>query len=593
MPAVSSCDAILPCHLPLLSCAIVRLVRKDGVQLSVLCRVVGVDFGSFRFGTQVTLDDEKYRASQSFSLRHTTLVHATGSFHSVQGQVTPGNATMEVYSCKSACASNVVLVGPFDGRGKALLRAALLNAYVMCGSSVNLVGSTYVVKSIAFENSHASVARVTTATRICVNETQQADAGVQLYELQQSLLGECLRSFLCFPHSFRAVLLSGKNGAAKVSAINQAAAEKGIGVVKVADRLSLAKSLEAMRTSGRRAVFHLVNAEVFLPAADALSARLLVRTVLKFEGGFLAFDTKRREVLDSDSLCALKCIEIDFSTSSRSDACSDDQKLLSNVKSRVSWSDIGGCESVKKQLRQVVSGPVLMQHVYDRFGLTLAKGILLYGPPGCAKTMIVKALCSETSFSLINVDCAGILSAYVGESEQIIRKTFADARRSAPCIIFFDEVDAIAQRRSAAANDAGTRLLSALLIEMDGVTTNKNICFVGATNLPQRLDSAITRPGRLDHLIFVPKPDESERRSIFSTVLHGEVCDSDISFLASRSAGYSGADIACVSKQAVGELAKGSGDISMLTEFLFKALESYVVTTYAEEEILRFHHQFA
>ena len=191
-----------------------------------------------------------------------------------------------------------------------------------------------------------------------------------------------------------------------------------------------------------------------------------------------------------------------------------------------SWNDIGGLADVKERLRKALILPRLYPDAFRRFSVSPPKGILLYGPPGCAKTTLVKALCNEGLYSFIYVDCASVLSSYVGESEQFLRDIFHKGRAQAPCIVFFDEVEGVSGNRAPSSGGGGdsARLLSTLLIEIDGFATasddlDSHVCFVGATNLPHLVDPALLRPGRFDYLVEVPLPTAAERYSIIIAIL--------------------------------------------------------------------------
>lgn len=210
----------------------------------------------------------------------------------------------------------------------------------------------------------------------------------------------------------------------------------------------------------------------------------------------------------------------------------------------VRWADIGGLEEVKGRLHRVLVWPQQHPEAFAHFNLTPPRGILLYGPPGCAKTTLVKALCSEGYFSLIYLDSATVVSAYVGESERQLRAVFARAAQQAPCIVFFDEVEVIGARREAGDGGRGAegvRLLSTLLTEMDGFAAARGVCFIGATNVPHLIDDALLRPGRFDYLVHVPLPAHADRRQILSLFLHRTAADADR--LAAATEGFSGADL--------------------------------------------------
>lgn len=215
----------------------------------------------------------------------------------------------------------------------------------------------------------------------------------------------------------------------------------------------------------------------------------------------------------------------------------------------VTWEDIGGLDGLKLQLRQAVEWPLKYPEIFERMGMTPPKGVLMYGPPGCSKTMIAKALANESKLNFLAVKGPELFSKYVGESEQAVRALFRKARRVSPCIIFFDEIDALgSQRGGGGGSKVGDRVLSALLTEMDGIEQLKNVTIVAATNRPDMIDSALMRPGRLDRRVYVPLPDKATRLQVFA--IHTKrkpLADNvDLETMAERTEGYSGAEIASI-----------------------------------------------
>ena len=220
----------------------------------------------------------------------------------------------------------------------------------------------------------------------------------------------------------------------------------------------------------------------------------------------------------------------------------------------VRWQDVGGLAEIKQRLVEAVEWPLQHPDLFTQAGIRPPKGILLSGSPGCGKTLLAKAIASETEVNFISVKGPELLSKYVGESERGVREVFRKACQAAPCIIFFDEIDALVPSRSAGASDShvAERVLSQFLAELDGVEDLKGVLVLGATNRPDMLDAAILRPGRFDEVVDIPIPNESGRREIFAIHLQAKPLGAGISFekLAGQTEGFTGADISSVCTRA-------------------------------------------
>ncbi|PKU35902.1 transitional endoplasmic reticulum atpase ter94 [Limosa lapponica baueri] len=189
---------------------------------------------------------------------------------------------------------------------------------------------------------------------------------------------------------------------------------------------------------------------------------------------------------------------------------------------QVTWEDIGGLEDVKRELQELVQYPVEHPDKFLKFGMTPSKGVLFYGPPGCGKTLLAKAIANECQANFISIKGPELLTMWFGESEANVREIFDKARQAAPCVLFFDELDSIAKARGGNIGDGGgaaDRVINQILTEMDGMSTKKNVFIIGATNRPDIIDPAILRPGRLDQLIYIPLPDEKSRVAILKANL--------------------------------------------------------------------------
>jgi transitional endoplasmic reticulum ATPase len=219
------------------------------------------------------------------------------------------------------------------------------------------------------------------------------------------------------------------------------------------------------------------------------------------------------------------------------------------------WNDIGGLENVKRELQEVVQYPVEHPEKFEKFGMSPSKGVLFYGPPGCGKTLLAKAIANECQANFISVKGPELLTMWFGESEANVREVFDKARQSAPCVLFFDELDSIANQRGSSQGDAGgaaDRVLNQLLTEMDGMNAKKTVFIIGATNRPDIIDSALLRPGRLDQLIYIPLPDTGSRQQIFKSVLRKSPVAEDVDFdvLTKHTGGFSGADLTEICQRA-------------------------------------------
>lgn len=214
----------------------------------------------------------------------------------------------------------------------------------------------------------------------------------------------------------------------------------------------------------------------------------------------------------------------------------------------VTWDDIGGLEDVKKNLQEMILYPIEHPDKFHKFGMSPSKGVLFYGPPGCGKTLLAKAVAHECSSNFISIKGPELLTMWFGESEANVREVFDKARGAAPCVLFFDELDSVGIARGSSQGDAGgagDRVLNQLLTEMDGVGAKKNLFFIGATNRPDILDEALIRPGRLDQLIYIPLPDKPSRVSVIKAVLRKSPIAPNINmeFLGDLTDGFTGADI--------------------------------------------------
>jgi transitional endoplasmic reticulum ATPase len=217
----------------------------------------------------------------------------------------------------------------------------------------------------------------------------------------------------------------------------------------------------------------------------------------------------------------------------------------------ITWDQIGGLNEVKSELAEAIEWPLKYADLFDQADVKPPKGLLLYGPPGTGKTMIAKAVAATSEANFISVKGPELISKWVGESEKAIRETFRKARQASPCVIFFDELDAVAPRRGGSEGDSHVteRVISQMLTELDGLEDLKGVVVIGATNRPDIIDEALLRPGRFDRILEVPVPDKESRREILKIHTSKKPLDHDtvnIDKLVELTEGYTGADIAAM-----------------------------------------------
>jgi len=261
------------------------------------------------------------------------------------------------------------------------------------------------------------------------------------------------------------------------------------------------------------------------------------------------------EEIPQEVLAELKVTKKDFDDSLRVVRPSAMREVLVETPN-VKWDDIGGIENVKTELKEAVEWPLKFPKAFENIGIKPPKGVLLYGPPGTGKTLLAKAVAKESEANFIQVKGPSLLSMWVGKSEEGVRKIFEKARQVSPCIIFFDEIDSLASKRGSEAQGGGSKVtesvLNQMLAEMDGIEDLTNVIVIGATNRPDKLDSALMRPGRFDRIVFVNVPNKDGRLKILE--IHTKKMpldkDVDLKYISEQTEGFTGADLESLSREA-------------------------------------------
>nr|XP_054755238.1 ribosome biogenesis protein SPATA5-like [Lytechinus pictus] len=320
-------------------------------------------------------------------------------------------------------------------------------------------------------------------------------------------------------------------------------------------------------------------------------------TALCKEAAMCAFErlqTLNQDVVNGNSMSSGTIIKEDFLHAMTQVKPSALREVEVDIP-KVYWSDIGGQESIKLKLRQAVEWPIKHPESFARLGVSPPRGVLLYGPPGCSKTLIAKALATESGLNFISVKGPELFSKWVGDSERAIREVFRKARSAAPAIVFFDEIDGIAVERgsSSGSSSVGDRVLGQLLTELDGVEGLRDVVVVAATNRPDMIDKALMRPGRLDRILYVSLPDEHTRKEIFNIQFRKMPIDEGclVEMLVKQTDGYSGAEVVAVCREAALSAMQESLDIQAVSQRHFdQALTN--VKPQTTQESIRFYEEY-
>ncbi len=251
------------------------------------------------------------------------------------------------------------------------------------------------------------------------------------------------------------------------------------------------------------------------------------------------------------------------------------------------FSDVIGLEKIKKQIHKKIILPFQSPSLFQRFKKKIGGGVLLYGPPGCGKTLLARATAGECNASFFNVEVSDVLDMYIGESEQKLHAIFEKARNETPSVIFFDELEALAGKREHARSTSSANTVSQFLTELDGFSqNNEGVLVLASTNVPWAIDSAFLRPGRFDRMFFVPPPDRVARNGILKHHIQGRPASDDINFdtIADKTPGYSGADLSnlieMAADEAIDESIETGNDVSISIKHFKEALgESRATTT--------------
>ena len=313
-------------------------------------------------------------------------------------------------------------------------------------------------------------------------------------------------------------------------------------------------------------------------AKDAYDKAILINASI----ADIFFESELNTKLNEEGLNEPEKIKLGGFTDENGEA---EDKTIEVERPKMSFEDVGGMDKVKEEVRMKIIHPLEHPEIYKAYGKKIGGGILMYGPPGCGKTHLAKATAGQVNANFISVGISEILDMYLGQSERNLHAIFQKARKLKPCILFFDEVDALGANRTDMRNNAGRQVINQFLAELDGIEyDNEGVLVLAATNAPWHLDPAFRRPGRFDRIIFVPPPDEPARSAILNIQLKDKPKESiDYKKLVSRTKDFSGADLKAVVDIAIegklDEAIRKGRPMPLNTKDLLNAIKRHKATT--------------